>query len=145
MLQSTALDILKSGHNVFLTGSAGSGKSYTLKKYLQYLEENKVKSSAIAITASTGIAATQIGGLATKKPLTIEVSTYEEVPGAANGTRYSLKIELPKVVFTPFAFEPSGDDILENDLEMTALRPNLATPVATAKVVNELTDASNAA
>ena len=62
MLQSTALDILKSGHNVFLTGSAGSGKSYTLKKYLQYLEENKVKSSAIAITASTGIAATQIGG-----------------------------------------------------------------------------------
>ena len=90
-------------------------------------------------------AATQIGGLATKKPLTIEVSTYEEVPGAASGTRYSLKIELPKVVFTPFAFEPSGDDILENDLEMTALRPNLATPVATAKVVNELTDASNAA
>lgn len=62
MLQSTALDILKSGHNVFLTGSAGAGKSYTLKQYLQYLEDNKVKKSAIAITASTGIAATQIGG-----------------------------------------------------------------------------------
>ena len=62
MLQRTALDILKSGHNVFMTGSAGSGKSYTLKKYIEYLEENKVKDSCVAITASTGIAATQIGG-----------------------------------------------------------------------------------
>lgn len=62
MLQSTALDILKSGHNVFMTGSAGSGKSHTLKKYIEYLEENKVKDSCVAITASTGIAATHIGG-----------------------------------------------------------------------------------
>ena len=62
MLQSTALGILKSGHNVFLTGSAGAGKSYTLRKYIEYLVENKVKSECVAITASTGIAATHIGG-----------------------------------------------------------------------------------
>lgn len=63
MLQSTALDIIKSGQNVFITGSAGSGKSYTLKKYIEYLKENNVDDSYIAITASTGIAATQIGGI----------------------------------------------------------------------------------
>lgn len=62
MLQSTALDILKMGHNVFITGSAGAGKSYTIKQYLEYLKTKKIPDSAIAITASTGIAATQIGG-----------------------------------------------------------------------------------
>jgi len=36
MKQETALDILKLGHNVFLTGPAGSGKTYLLKQYIDY-------------------------------------------------------------------------------------------------------------
>lgn len=59
MLQSTALKILKSGKNVFLTGSAGAGKTYILNKYIQSLRDHGVP---VAITASTGIAATHIGG-----------------------------------------------------------------------------------
>ncbi|XLQ19618.1 MAG: PIF1 family DEAD/DEAH box helicase [Candidatus Moraniibacteriota bacterium] len=59
MKQKTALEILKDGHNVFLTGAAGSGKTYLLNEYIDYLKENKSK---VAITASTGIAATHIGG-----------------------------------------------------------------------------------
>lgn len=59
MLQETALNILKSGKNVFLTGSAGAGKTYVLNQYIQYLRERGV---ATAITASTGIAATHISG-----------------------------------------------------------------------------------
>ncbi len=59
MKQKTAFDILKAGHNVFLTGAAGSGKTYLLNKYIDYLKENRIK---VAITASTGIAATHIGG-----------------------------------------------------------------------------------
>lgn len=82
-------------------------------------------------------AATQIGGLTTKKPLTIEISSYENVAGSVANTKYSLEIELPKVIFAPFAFEPSGDDVLESDVEMTAVRPSLATPVMRAVVANE--------
>lgn len=59
MLQNTALDILKSGKNVFLTGSAGAGKTYVLNQYIAHLQEHGV---ATAITASTGIAATHING-----------------------------------------------------------------------------------
>ncbi len=59
MLQKTALKVLKSGQNVFLTGSAGAGKTYLLNQYIQYLRERGVP---LAITASTGIAATHLGG-----------------------------------------------------------------------------------
>ncbi|MCB9262517.1 MAG: AAA family ATPase [Flavobacteriales bacterium] len=59
MLQSQALAILKSGKNVFLTGSAGTGKTYVLNQYINYLLERKV---GVAITASTGIAATHMNG-----------------------------------------------------------------------------------
>jgi len=80
--------------------------------------------------------ATQIGGLTTKKPLVINIAAYEDIPGAV-GTKFSLKITLPRVIFSPFAFEPSGDDALENDVEMTAVRPDPAVPVMTAVVVND--------
>ncbi|MFB2539375.1 AAA family ATPase [Acinetobacter sp. c3-l95] len=60
MKQSTALDILKAGHNVFLTGSAGAGKTYTLNQYIQYLKARKIP---VAVTASTGIAATHMNGM----------------------------------------------------------------------------------
>ncbi len=59
MRQSCALDILKSGQNVFLTGSAGAGKTYTLNQYIHYLRARKV---SVAVTASTGIAATHMSG-----------------------------------------------------------------------------------
>lgn len=57
--QDETLSLLKTGKNVFLTGPAGSGKTYVLNRYIEYLEENKV---AVAVTASTGIAATHMGG-----------------------------------------------------------------------------------
>lgn len=59
MEQAKALAILKSGKNVFLTGSAGSGKTHTLNQYISYLKSHKL---SVAITASTGIAATHMGG-----------------------------------------------------------------------------------
>jgi ATP-dependent exoDNAse (exonuclease V) alpha subunit len=59
MEQSTALALLKSGKNVFLTGSAGTGKTYVLNQYVEYLKERKVP---VAVTASTGIAATHMNG-----------------------------------------------------------------------------------
>jgi len=60
MTQSQALSILKTGVNVFLTGEPGSGKTYVINKYVKYLRGLGIEP---AITASTGIAATHIGGM----------------------------------------------------------------------------------
>ena len=60
MTQAEALDILKMGKNVFLTGPAGSGKTHVLNLYIQYLKSHAVD---VAVTASTGIAATHLGGM----------------------------------------------------------------------------------
>lgn len=60
MEQNTALKILKTGANVFLTGEPGSGKTHTINQYVAYLTSHGIKP---AITASTGIAATHIGGM----------------------------------------------------------------------------------
>ena len=59
MKQNTALNILKSGKNVFITGSAGTGKTYLLNQYTQYLKERRVYPT---IVAPTGIAASHLGG-----------------------------------------------------------------------------------
>ncbi len=60
MTQEEALTILKTGANVFLTGEPGAGKTHTINAYVDYLRAHEVEP---AITASTGIAATHIGGL----------------------------------------------------------------------------------
>lgn len=59
MNQEQALKVLKSGQNVFLTGSAGTGKTFLLNKFIEYLKERETK---VGVTASTGITATHLGG-----------------------------------------------------------------------------------
>ena len=60
MQQDEAFDLMKMGKNIFLTGAPGSGKTYLLNKYISYLKGCHVK---IAVTASTGIAATHLQGV----------------------------------------------------------------------------------
>jgi ATP-dependent DNA helicase PIF1 len=55
--QKAAVLASLSQQNVFLTGSAGVGKSFTLQRIIQSL------SGRVGITGSTGIAAVQIGGV----------------------------------------------------------------------------------
>ncbi len=51
--------MLKSGKNVFLTGPAGSGKTFVLREFIEHLKKKNIKH---AVTASTGIAATHLDG-----------------------------------------------------------------------------------
>jgi thymidine kinase len=60
MTQKEALRILKMGKNVFLTGPAGSGKTFVLNEYIKFLKDHGV---VVAVTASTGIAATHLKGM----------------------------------------------------------------------------------
>ena len=59
MTQKTAFDILKSRRSAFLTGPAGSGKTHLLKLFIKYLKDKKLR---VAVTATTGLAATHLAG-----------------------------------------------------------------------------------
>ena len=60
MTQQEALNILKTKNNVYLTGRAGSGKTYVLQRYLDTLRFQHIN---VGITASTGVAATHLSGM----------------------------------------------------------------------------------
>ncbi len=51
---------MRRGRNIFLTGPPGSGKSYVLSAYVAWAEKVGRK---VALTASTGIAASLLGGI----------------------------------------------------------------------------------
>jgi len=57
--QLEALNIVKNRSNLFLTGAAGTGKSYTIKAIINYLESININ---YGLTAMTGCAAVLIGG-----------------------------------------------------------------------------------
>lgn len=57
--QKRIFDCVQSGKNVFMTGAAGTGKSFTLKHIVSWAQSFQMP---IAITASTGISALSIGG-----------------------------------------------------------------------------------
>lgn len=59
MTQDQTLAILDAGHSIFLTGPAGSGKTYVLNKFIR---EARADGKSVAVTASTGLAATHLGG-----------------------------------------------------------------------------------
>ncbi len=59
MTQQQALNLLMMGKNIYLTGQAGSGKTYLLNLYIDFLKKHKV---SVAITASTGIGGTHLTG-----------------------------------------------------------------------------------
>ena len=59
MDQTLALEIMLAGHNVLLTGPAGSGKTYVLN---EFIKQAKKDGKTLAVTATTGLAATHLGG-----------------------------------------------------------------------------------
>ena len=62
-LQQKALDLIKDGKNVFVTGVAGTGKSLVLRKVLEYFQDNCYgqKNTFVAV-APTGPTALALGG-----------------------------------------------------------------------------------
>ena len=75
--QERALAELESGKNVFLSGEAGTGKSFVLNEYI-YKNKNK----NIIICAPTGIAAISIGGSTLHRVFNIPISISK--PGDFN-------------------------------------------------------------
>ena len=59
MNQGLALEIMLSGESVLLTGPAGAGKTYVLN---QFIKHAKADGKHVSVTATTGLAATHLGG-----------------------------------------------------------------------------------
>lgn len=59
MRQDIALEVLCEGHSALLTGPAGTGKTYLLN---QFIRTAKADGKHVSITATTGLAATHLGG-----------------------------------------------------------------------------------
>lgn len=59
MDQQLALEVMHAGEHVFLTGPAGSGKTYVLNRFIR---EAKKMGRHVSVTATTGLAATHLGG-----------------------------------------------------------------------------------
>ena len=59
MTQDEALAILESGASALLTGAAGTGKTYVLNKFIK---RAKKQGRSVAVTATTGLAATHLNG-----------------------------------------------------------------------------------
>lgn len=59
MTQDIALDVLETQRNAFVTGPPGAGKSWLLRNFVGRARRERT----VAVTASTGIAGTHIGGM----------------------------------------------------------------------------------
>ncbi len=98
MTQEEALDILKTGANVFLTGEPGAGKTHVLNQYIAWLDAAGVSA---AVTASTGIAATHIGGMTIHSWSGIgikETLTQNDIEIIASREKISKRITKAKVL-----------------------------------------------
>lgn len=58
--QKRIFDMMVNGENVYLAGNAETGKSYLIRAFIEYCEDNGI---TILKSASTGIAAVNIGGV----------------------------------------------------------------------------------
>jgi ATP-dependent DNA helicase PIF1 len=59
MNQALALEIMLAGESVLLTGPAGAGKTYVLNQFIRLA---KAADKHVSVTATTGLAATHLGG-----------------------------------------------------------------------------------
>ncbi len=125
MLQTDALAILKTGRNVFLTGQPGAGKSHTVNRYVAYLRSCGVEP---AITASTGIAATHIGGLTIHSWAGIGINkslSREQLNGMLGLDRLVKRINATSVLIIDEISMLSGNTLNLVDQVCQALRKSM--------------------
>lgn len=76
------------------------------------------------------------GGASIKQQAIITITSYEDIPGATPGVKYQTTVTVPKAAIKPFGMSPSGDDILQNDIEIEALRPVAGTDIMSVSIRN---------
>lgn len=80
--QKLFFEKMRNGENVFITGNAGTGKSFLVNAFRGYCKENKKN---IAITAPTGIAALNVSG--------VTLHSFFRIPSGLDNTLKTLTDE----------------------------------------------------
>lgn len=81
-------ELIESKHNIILSGAAGVGKSYQVKKIIEFFGDKK----NIALTSTTGIAATNINGQTLHSFLNLGMIRSEE-----------KNKEIARIIYNPYA------------------------------------------
>ncbi len=75
--QQGAYDSIMAGHNVFLSGCAGTGKSFLIGQIIKELE---AAGKSVVVAAPTGIAAINVGGTTLHRLLGLASDIYVDIP-----------------------------------------------------------------
>jgi ATP-dependent exoDNAse (exonuclease V) alpha subunit len=115
--QKEALKIIEEGNNIFITGSAGTGKSFLLKNITKYLNINSKK---YAITATTGCSAVLINGQTINSYLYLglNIQTAENIYKKYNQYLNKVK-DLDVIIIDEISM--MSDDLLEKINELLCL------------------------
>ena len=105
--QMSALDAAFAGHNLFLTGPAGCGKTYVMRYIVAQLRTAKAKH--VSLVSSTGTAAIVLGGGAT----TLHAWLALGDPGDKPVAWYTRRLQLPR--FAAYAALMRQTDVLVID------------------------------
>lgn len=89
-----AFDFVRSGQSVFITGKAGTGKTFLLKQIVKVFKGEKV----VAVLAPTGVAAENAGGFTMHSFLRLPLTVY--LPGYTKNDLYNV--------------DYSSEDVLKN-------------------------------
>ena len=103
MKQEDAFKILKQGNNVLLTGAAGSGKTFLIEKFASWAKGNNKN---VVITATTGIAASNINGKTIHNYSNLGISDKEVLEDEEK------VLSLAKKMKTPYKNAVNNTDIL---------------------------------
>ena len=91
--QLYALDNVKNGNNIFITGAGGVGKSFTIASIINWAKQNRKR---IGVTATTGSAAILIGGQTIHSYLNIGLAK-DDATKLANNIKYKTRLKLNKL------------------------------------------------
>lgn len=86
--QQTAMEVLLSGENCFVTGNAGTGKSYLLQEFVRQSEE---AGKPVTVLAPTGVAAVNVEGKTIHSEMMMPLNVLEKED-------YGILPELPDVI-----------------------------------------------
>lgn len=120
----------------FRLGSFFLGSLVPKRRALTYGFSIREADNTLWRQASYGASAsTTPGGVVTKQELRITMSTYETIPGTTPTLSYTLRLISPYAILEPYSLQASGDDIIESDITMRAIRPFPNLPLVRAEVI----------